>query len=110
MHAMATATPKTAYNATRTAPSILSTGRLSAFRPVTKRAGRDIRGVAPRGLTLSARRLTPGGPGGDAENGTAGLLEGTSRSGERMCRRGPERRGAGGGAARTACAGPGEGV
>src|ERR1700677_1990942 len=94
---MATATPKAADNATRTTPSILSTGRLSAFRPVSKRATLDIRRVTPRGFTFTARRLSLGGPGGDAENGTAGLLEGTSRQEERMYRRGPERRGAGGG-------------
>src|SRR5579862_6555228 len=48
MHAMATAVRKAADNATRTTPSILSTGRRSAFRPVSSRTGRDTQ----RALTL----------------------------------------------------------
>jgi hypothetical protein len=43
---MATATQKAAINATMTAPSILSTGRRSEFRPASQRASRGIRRVA----------------------------------------------------------------
>src|ERR1700722_856601 len=42
------ATRKAAANATRTAPSILSTGRLSVFRPASHRTSRDIRRGRPR--------------------------------------------------------------
>src|ERR1700734_1601131 len=49
MAARATATPKTASSATRTAPSNLSIGRLSGLRPASIRASRDIRPVAARG-------------------------------------------------------------
>src|SRR4249920_1451401 len=59
MAATATATRHAADNATRTAPSILSTGRLSAFRPASHRTSRDIRRVAPLALTfmITAPRL-----------------------------------------------------
>jgi len=46
------ATAKAADNAARTAPSILSTGRLSAFRPASNRTSPDTRRVAPRALTF----------------------------------------------------------
>src|SRR2546421_6337 len=62
--ATATATRRAADNGTRTAPSILSTGRLSAFRPASQRTSRDIRRVAPRALTLmiiAPRRLAARG-------------------------------------------------
>src|ERR1700684_2924171 len=97
MHAKATAARKAADNATKTTPSIRSTGRRSAFRPVSSRASR----VTRRALTLviTGGRLWLGGPGTDAENGTVGLPEGTSRSGWLMYRRGPERRRPGGVAA-----------
>src|SRR5512140_1133333 len=51
MDATVMATRKAADSATRSAPSILSTGRLSAFRPASHRASRDIRRVTPRTLT-----------------------------------------------------------
>src|SRR4029078_232982 len=69
---MATATTRAVDNATRTAPSILSTGRLSAFRPVSHRTSRDIRRVTPRALTfmiIAPRRIAGRGPYGRAGDG-----------------------------------------
>jgi hypothetical protein len=43
MDATAMATRKAADSTTKNAPSILSTGRLSAFRPASHRTSRDIR-------------------------------------------------------------------
>ena len=57
-------------NATKTAPSILSTGRLSAFRLASHRTSRGIRRVDLRD-----------GTGADSEDCTSELLEGTSRLG-----------------------------
>src|SRR6266568_356861 len=52
MAATATATRQEADSTTRTAPSILSTGRLRAFRPASHRTARDVRRVALRALTF----------------------------------------------------------
>src|SRR5689334_9468864 len=52
MDATVMATRKAADSTTRNAPSILSTGRLSAFRPASHRTSRDIRRVPPRTLTF----------------------------------------------------------
>src|SRR2546430_2141912 len=53
MDATVMATRKPADSATRSAPSILSTGRLSAFRLASHRTSRDIRRVAPLTLTFT---------------------------------------------------------
>src|SRR3984893_4741107 len=53
MDATVMATRKAADSATRSAPSILSTGRLSAFRPASHRTSRDIRRVTPPTLTFT---------------------------------------------------------
>src|SRR6266700_7461188 len=52
MDATVMATRNAADSATRSAPSILSTGRLSAFGPASHRTSRDIRRVAPRASTF----------------------------------------------------------
>src|SRR6185437_7836653 len=52
MDATVMATRKAADSTTRNAPSILSTGRLSAFRPASHRTSRSIRLGPPRDLTF----------------------------------------------------------
>ena len=73
------ATRKAADSTTRNAPSILSTGRLSAFRPASHRTSRDIRRVPPRTLTfMIIARGRYGRVGGGRGGGGPGpgLIEG----------------------------------
>src|SRR6478672_12552230 len=82
MDATVMATRKAADSTTRNAPSILSTGRLSAFRPASHRTSRDIRRVPPRALTfmIIAPRLpdvtSRAGDGRGAGGSGPGLIEG----------------------------------
>src|SRR5690348_3679785 len=114
MDATVMATRKAADSTTRNAPSILSTGRLSAFRPASHRTSRDIRRVPPRTLTfmiiaprlpdvtpraqraqspLPAKMAARGRYGrvGDGRGGSGpgpGLIEGTALRDSRKAHRG----------------------